>query len=56
VQAILAARIDRLPVEEKRLLQVASAVGQDVPLDLLRAVGDAFVTLLRSAIAGGVED
>jgi class 3 adenylate cyclase len=40
VQAILAARIDRLPVEEKRLLQAASAVGKDVPLELLRAVAD----------------
>jgi class 3 adenylate cyclase/tetratricopeptide (TPR) repeat protein len=40
VQAILAARIDRLPAEEKRLLQAASAVGKDIPLELLRAVAD----------------
>jgi class 3 adenylate cyclase len=40
VQAILAARIDRLPAEEKRLLQAASVVGKDVPLELLRAVAD----------------
>jgi class 3 adenylate cyclase/tetratricopeptide (TPR) repeat protein len=40
VQAILAARIDRLPAEEKRLLQAASVVGGDVPLELLRAVAD----------------
>jgi tetratricopeptide (TPR) repeat protein len=38
VQAILAARIDRLPAGEKRLLQAASVVGKDVSLDLLRAV------------------
>ena len=40
VQAILAARIDRLPAEEKRLLQAASVVGKDIPLDLLRVVAD----------------
>ena len=31
VQTILAARIDRLVPEDKRLLQVASVVGKDVP-------------------------
>jgi predicted ATPase len=30
-QAILAARIDRLPAGEKRLLQAASVIGKDVP-------------------------
>jgi predicted ATPase len=38
VQAVLAARIDRLPPEEKRLLQEAAVVGKDVPVGLLRAV------------------
>ena len=38
VQAILAARIDRLRREDKRLLQVASVVGKDVPFALLEAV------------------
>jgi class 3 adenylate cyclase/tetratricopeptide (TPR) repeat protein len=38
VQALLAARIDRLPVAEKRLLQAASVIGRDVPLALLRAI------------------
>jgi class 3 adenylate cyclase/tetratricopeptide (TPR) repeat protein len=38
VQAILAARIDRLPPEEKSLLQSASVVGKDVPLAQLRAI------------------
>jgi class 3 adenylate cyclase/tetratricopeptide (TPR) repeat protein len=38
VQAILAARIDRLSPEEKDLLQTASVVGKDVPLALLRAI------------------
>ena len=32
VQVILAARIDRLAPEDKRLLQVASVIGKDVPL------------------------
>ncbi len=40
VQAILAARIDRLPAEDKHLLQAASVIGKDVPLELLRAVAD----------------
>jgi predicted ATPase len=38
VQAIIAARIDRLPSAAHRLLQVASVIGKDVPLALLRAV------------------
>ena len=36
VQAILAARIDRLAPEDKRLLQTAAVIGTDVPLPLLR--------------------
>jgi class 3 adenylate cyclase/predicted ATPase len=38
VQAILAARIDRLPAGEKELLQTAAVVGRDVPLAVLEAV------------------
>jgi class 3 adenylate cyclase/tetratricopeptide (TPR) repeat protein len=40
VQAILASRIDRLPPEEKRLLEIASVIGKDFPLALLQAVAD----------------
>jgi tetratricopeptide (TPR) repeat protein len=40
VEAILAARIDLLPPEDKRLLQVASAIGRDVPLVILESVAD----------------
>jgi tetratricopeptide (TPR) repeat protein len=40
VQAILAARIDRLATEEKRLLQAAAVIGKDVPLPLLLAIAD----------------
>jgi hypothetical protein len=35
-QAVLAARIDRLPSETKRLLQTAAIIGYDVPVALLR--------------------
>jgi class 3 adenylate cyclase/DNA-binding winged helix-turn-helix (wHTH) protein/tetratricopeptide (TPR) repeat protein len=38
VQAVLAARIDRLPPEEKRLLQTAAVIGTEVSLALLQAV------------------
>jgi len=41
VQAILAARIDRLPAQEKRLLQTMAVVGKDVPYLLLRAIAAA---------------
>jgi tetratricopeptide (TPR) repeat protein len=40
VQAILAARIDRLPQEEKRLLQTAAVIGTEVPFTLLQAVAE----------------
>ena len=40
VQAILAARIDRLPAEDKALLQAASVIGKDVPLTLLSSIAD----------------
>ncbi|HTN73012.1 MAG TPA: AAA family ATPase [Methylomirabilota bacterium] len=38
VQNVVADRIDRLPIEEKRLLQTAAVIGVIVPLPLLRAV------------------
>jgi class 3 adenylate cyclase/tetratricopeptide (TPR) repeat protein len=41
VQVILAARIDRLPADDKQLLQTASVIGKEVPLELLRAVAEA---------------
>src|SRR5262249_3587913 len=40
VQAILAARIDRLPPEDKRLLQTAAVIGTEVPLPLLQAIAE----------------
>ena len=41
VQAVLAARIDRLPPEAKRLLQTAAVIGTEVPWSLLQAIADA---------------
>jgi tetratricopeptide (TPR) repeat protein len=40
VQVVLAARIDRLPSEEKRLLQTAAIIGTEVPLALLQAIAE----------------
>src|SRR3989449_7251757 len=40
VQALLAARLDRLPSEDKRLLQTAAVIGTEVPLPLLQAIAD----------------
>jgi tetratricopeptide (TPR) repeat protein len=41
VQAILAARIDRLAPEAKRLLQAAAVIGKEVPMPLLLAIANA---------------
>ena len=48
VQALLAARIDRLPAAEKRLLQEAAVIGHDVPFTLLLAICE----LLEDALCG----
>jgi tetratricopeptide (TPR) repeat protein len=40
VQAVLAARIDRLPPEDKRLLQTAAVIGTEVPSPLLQAIAE----------------
>src|SRR5262249_28158186 len=47
VQAVLAARIDRLPPEAKRLLQTAAVIGTEVPFLLLAAIADLPDTDLR---------
>ena len=51
VQAVLAARIDRLPADEKRLLQTASVVGPDFPFSLLQAVAELPEGELRRSLA-----
>ena len=38
VQAVLAARIDRLPPQGKQLLQSAAVIGKDIPFSLLQAI------------------
>jgi class 3 adenylate cyclase/tetratricopeptide (TPR) repeat protein len=40
VQAVLAARIDRLAPEDKQLLQCAAVIGKTIPFPLLRSVSD----------------
>jgi len=52
VQAILAARIDRLAPEDKRLLQAASVIGKDVPYSLLERVASMAEDELRQKLAG----
>jgi class 3 adenylate cyclase/tetratricopeptide (TPR) repeat protein len=51
VQAVLAARIDRLPPEEKRLLQTAAVVGTEVPLALLQAIAEVPEEALHRGLA-----
>ena len=51
VQAILAARIDRLPPGEKQLLQVAAVIGHEVPFRLLEALGGEGEEQLRQGLA-----
>ena len=50
VQAVLAARIDRLPPEEKRLLQTAAVIGTEVPFALLQAIGELSEEELRRGL------
>jgi class 3 adenylate cyclase/tetratricopeptide (TPR) repeat protein len=50
VQAVLAARIDRLPPEEKHLLQTAAVIGTEVPLPVLQAIAE----LPEAALQGGL--
>jgi class 3 adenylate cyclase/tetratricopeptide (TPR) repeat protein len=51
VQAVLAARIDRLSPEDKRLLQSAATIGKDVPFALLQAIAELSDEDLRRGLA-----
>ena len=51
VQAILAARIDRLSPEDKTLLQMAAVIGKDVPFALLQAISEMAEDTLRDGLA-----
>src|SRR5262245_14040016 len=52
VQAVLAARIDRLPLDEKALLQMASVIGQAFPLTVLHAVSAMSPQEVRRLLGG----
>jgi tetratricopeptide (TPR) repeat protein len=51
VQAILAARIDRLPLEEKQLLQTAAVIGTEVSLPLIQAIAELPEEALQRGLA-----
>ena len=51
VQALLAARIDRLPPDEKTLLQTAAVIGEDVPYSLLQTVAELSEDMLRLSLS-----
>jgi tetratricopeptide (TPR) repeat protein len=51
VQAVLAARIDRLPAEAKHLLQTAAVIGTEAPFPLLQAVAELDEEQLHQALA-----
>jgi class 3 adenylate cyclase/tetratricopeptide (TPR) repeat protein len=51
VQTVLAARIDRLPPEHKRLLQTAAVIGTEVPLPLLQAIAEVPEAALHRGLA-----
>src|SRR5205807_2690207 len=51
VQAVLAARIDRLAQEDKHLLQCAAVVGADVPLPLVQAIAEVPEETLQRSFA-----
>jgi predicted ATPase len=50
VQAVLAARIDRLPPDEKRLLQTAAVIGTEVPFALFEAIAEVPDEVLRQGL------
>jgi class 3 adenylate cyclase/tetratricopeptide (TPR) repeat protein len=50
VQAVLAARVDRLPAEDKHLLQTAAVIGKQIPLALLQAVAEQPEVELRGGL------
>jgi class 3 adenylate cyclase/tetratricopeptide (TPR) repeat protein len=51
VQAVLSARIDRLPSDDKRLLQTAAVVGKDVSFPLLAAIAELADEALLQALS-----
>jgi tetratricopeptide (TPR) repeat protein len=50
VQALLTERVDRLPAEDRRVLQTAAVIGTSVPLAWLEAVADTGAGAVRAAL------
>ena len=51
IQAVIAARIDRLPQAEKSVLQEAAVIGKDVPFALLQAISGCTDSELRGLLS-----
>ena len=51
IQAVLAARIDRLPPEAKHLLHTAAVLGTEVPVPLLEAIAELPEAVLHRSLA-----
>ncbi len=51
IQAVLASHIDRLSPADRSLLQVASVIGETVPLEILQAVAEITEESLQRALA-----
>jgi class 3 adenylate cyclase/DNA-binding winged helix-turn-helix (wHTH) protein/predicted ATPase len=51
VQAVLTARIDRLPPDDKRLLQTAAVIGPEVPLPVLHAIAELPEAAVQQSLA-----
>jgi class 3 adenylate cyclase/DNA-binding winged helix-turn-helix (wHTH) protein/tetratricopeptide (TPR) repeat protein len=51
IEAVLAARLDRLPLEAKRLVQTAAVIGPEVPVPLLQAIANLPEAPLHGALA-----
>ena len=50
VQSVVAARVDGLTAEDKRLLQAAAVIGPTVPIELLRMIADLPLESLRAGL------
>src|SRR5205823_14144447 len=51
IQAVLVARIDRLPPEAKHLLHTAAVLGTEVPVPLLEAIAELSEDVLHRSLA-----
>ena len=51
IEAVLAARLDRLPPEAKRLVQIAAVIGPEVPVPLLQTIAELSEEALHRGLA-----